>query len=51
MEGEEIEQSLVVVAPVHTRDMQKALEKAGVKVEALYVPSEGHGFFAEAHTL
>ena len=38
-----------VAPPVHTRDMQKALEKAGVKVEALYVPSEGHGFFAEAH--
>jgi dipeptidyl aminopeptidase/acylaminoacyl peptidase len=36
------------VAPeAHTRAMQKALESAGVTVDTLYVPSEGHGFFAE----
>ncbi|MET0814439.1 MAG: prolyl oligopeptidase family serine peptidase, partial [Pseudoxanthomonas sp.] len=37
-------------APVeHTRKMEKALQKAGVPVESLYFPSEGHGFFTEPH--
>lgn len=38
------------VAPVlHTEAMEKALRKAGVPVETLYVPSEGHGFHAPEH--
>jgi dipeptidyl aminopeptidase/acylaminoacyl peptidase len=34
---------------VHSKDMRDALEKAGVKVDTLFVPSEGHGFFAEKY--
>jgi len=38
------------VAPVeHTRRMESALKKAGVPVEALYYPKEGHGFYEIAH--
>lgn len=38
------------VAPVeHTKRMEKALRKAGVPVEALYYPNEGHGFYTEEH--
>ena len=29
--------------------MEKALKKAGVPVEALYYPNEGHGFYAIEH--
>ncbi|QNH20538.1 S9 family peptidase [Xanthomonas sp. GW] len=29
--------------------MGAALKKAGVPVETLYVPTEGHGFYAEEH--
>ena len=29
----------------HTRDMERALRKAGVPVEALYFPQEAHGFY------
>lgn len=37
-------------APVqHTERMEKALKKAGVPVESLYFPSEGHGFYTEPH--
>lgn len=37
-------------APVdHTERMEKALKNAGVPVEALYYPNEGHGFYAEEH--
>ncbi|GAB3509937.1 S9 family peptidase [Pseudoxanthomonas daejeonensis] len=37
-------------APVeHTRQMEKALKKAGVPVETLYYPNEGHGFYTEEH--
>ncbi len=37
-------------APVeHTQKMEKALSKAGVPVETLYFPSEGHGFYTEPH--
>lgn len=39
-----------VRAPVeHTEQMEKALEKAGVPVESLYFPNEGHGFYTEPH--
>ncbi|WP_165942138.1 alpha/beta hydrolase family protein [Luteimonas arsenica] len=38
------------VAPVeHTRKMERALKAAGVPVEALYYPTEGHGFYVEAN--
>lgn len=38
------------VAPVsHTRRMEAALERAGVPVEALYYPQEGHGFYEVGH--
>ena len=38
------------IAPVeHTRRMEAALKKAGVPVEALYYPREGHGFYETAH--
>lgn len=37
-------------APIaHTEMMEKALRKAGVPVESLYYPNEGHGFYVEAH--
>jgi acetyl esterase/lipase len=37
-------------APVeHTEKMEKALKAAGVPVETLYYPNEGHGFYAEEH--
>src|SRR3546814_1004774 len=29
--------------------MDEALRKAGVPVETLYYPTEGHGFYAESH--
>jgi dipeptidyl aminopeptidase/acylaminoacyl peptidase len=29
--------------------MEAALKKAGVPVETLYVPTEGHGFYAQPH--
>lgn len=32
-------------APIeHSKKMEAALKKAGVPVETLYVPTEGHGF-------
>ena len=38
------------IAPVgHTRKMERALRAAGVPVEALYYPTEGHGFYVEAN--
>ena len=38
------------IAPVeHTRRMEATLKKAGVPVEALYYPREGHGFYETAH--
>lgn len=38
------------IAPVeHTRMMEAALRKAGVPVESLYYPTEGHGFYTEPH--
>jgi dipeptidyl aminopeptidase/acylaminoacyl peptidase len=37
-------------APIeHTERMEKALKAAGVPVETLYYPYEGHGFYTEAH--
>ncbi|MFY0186207.1 alpha/beta hydrolase family protein [Stenotrophomonas sp. PUT21] len=37
-------------APIlHTKRMEAALKKAGVPVEALYYPTEGHGFYTDAH--
>lgn len=38
------------VAPEeHTRKMERALKAAGVPVEALYYPNEGHGFYVESN--
>ena len=37
-------------APIeHSKRMEKALRAAGVPVETLYFPTEGHGFYVEAH--
>jgi dipeptidyl aminopeptidase/acylaminoacyl peptidase len=37
-------------APIrHTKRMEEALKKAGVPVESLYYPTEGHGFYTDAH--
>lgn len=37
-------------APIkHSRMMEKALKEAGVPVETLYYPTEGHGFYSEPH--
>lgn len=37
-------------APIeHTELMEKKLKSANVPVEALYYPTEGHGFYDEAH--
>lgn len=33
----------------HSEMMEKALRKAGVPVETLYYPTEGHGFYLEEH--
>ena len=33
----------------HTRTMERALKAAGVPVETLVYPQEGHGFYLEAH--
>lgn len=39
-------------APIaHSEEMERALRKAGVPVETLYLPTEGHGFFEESHKL
>lgn len=39
-------------APIaHTEMMEKALRQAGVPVETLYYPTEGHGFYVEANRL
>jgi dipeptidyl aminopeptidase/acylaminoacyl peptidase len=38
------------VAPIaQSRAMERALRDAGVPVQTLYVPTEGHGFFAETN--
>lgn len=34
---------------VHTEKMEKALKSAGVPVESLYFPTEGHGFYTREH--
>lgn len=37
-------------APIeHSKLMERALVAAGVPVEVLYYPNEGHGFYVEAH--
>ena len=37
-------------APIeHSKVMEKALVAAGVPVETLYFPTEGHGFYVEAN--
>lgn len=37
-------------APIqHSKKMEAALKKAGVPVETLYEPTEGHGFYTEEH--
>ena len=38
------------VAPIgHSHGMERALKRAGVPVETLYYPREGHGFFVAEH--
>lgn len=37
------------VPVAQTERMEKALKNAGVAVETLYFPNEGHGFYAEPH--
>lgn len=40
------------IAPIeHSEKMEKALKDAGVRVETLYFPYEGHGFYKEEHRL
>lgn len=40
------------VAPQeHTRKMERALRAAGVPVEALYYPNEGHGFYVDSNRM
>jgi dipeptidyl aminopeptidase/acylaminoacyl peptidase len=37
-------------APIeHSKRMEKALRAAGVPVETLYIPTEGHGFYTDEH--
>lgn len=37
-------------APIeHSKAMERALQSAGVPVESLYYPTEGHGFYVEAN--
>jgi dipeptidyl aminopeptidase/acylaminoacyl peptidase len=37
-------------APIdHSERMERALRAAGIPVETLYYPTEGHGFFQDAH--
>lgn len=40
-----------VTPPEHTRKMERALKSAGVPVESLYYPTEGHGFYTEKRRL
>ena len=38
------------IAPIsHSKDMERALKKAGVPVQTLYYDSEGHGFVEDEH--
>jgi len=38
------------IAPIdHTKRMEAALKRAGVPVDALYYPNEGHGFYETEH--
>ena len=38
------------IAPIkHSETMEKALRAAGVPVETLYYPTEGHGFYTDEH--
>ena len=40
------------IAPIaQSQKMEKALKTAGVSVETLYYPQEGHGFYTEEHRL
>jgi dipeptidyl aminopeptidase/acylaminoacyl peptidase len=40
------------ITPVeHTRMMEAALKKAGVPVQSLYYPNEGHGFYTQPHRI
>jgi dipeptidyl aminopeptidase/acylaminoacyl peptidase len=40
------------IAPIaQSEKMEKALKAAGVSVETLYYPQEGHGFYIEEHRL
>lgn len=37
------------VPVIHTKNMESALKKAGVPVQTLIYPNEGHGFYDRAH--
>jgi len=40
------------ITPIeHTRMMEAALKKAGVPVQSLYYPTEGHGFYTQPHLI
>ena len=41
----------VVTPDAHTKKMERALKAAGVPVESLYYPTEGHGFYTESRRL
>lgn len=39
-------------APIlHSRRMESALQRAGARVQTLYFPTEGHGFYAQEHQM
>ena len=40
------------ITPIeHTRMMEAALKGAGVPVQSLYYPTEGHGFYSPPHRI
>lgn len=40
-----------IAPPEHTKKMERALKAAGVPVESLYYPTEGHGFYTESRRI
>ena len=41
----------VVTPDAHTKKLERGLKAAGVPVESLYYPTEGHGFYTESRRL